>query len=433
MATSALKSAPDSLQFDNVGHNREGIKLSGDNKKRLAPNGKPSNLNAMQHAQVRTEAFKKWFGDWLYNPEMEMTPIKLIDDPDMPDLKDTAAIRRHLKGKFRIEKPVTNLQTSNEIGFFVGGLEAALKNRNTQSRRLFSILPEILRQAAYASYEENTKLDTKPYIKGYETYYAVVDIDGKLNSVRIVVDIVKDETRGRGYYYHQISEVDLGGAVGKSRSQSDLSQTNYPAPSGRKITLGQLTGKVNNNASKVVDENGEPLVVYHGTDSEFYEFDLNKQRSGWLSKGFYFTKNEDEARDYGSNVFDVFLSVKNNFLVKGDEPQNDGTILWSAPAKKQILGQAKTSDFDDAANQLKKQSYDGIFNGDYIVIFEPNQIKSATENNGDFSQSNNNIKFSRSTPSNTPADNSAMRSFFAPAKGKQALGWLAGIFQRNHY
>ena len=29
-----------------------------------APNGKPSNLNAMQHAQVRTPAFKAWFGDW---------------------------------------------------------------------------------------------------------------------------------------------------------------------------------------------------------------------------------------------------------------------------------------------------------------------------------------------------------------------------------
>ena len=50
----------------------------------------------------------------------------------------------------------------------------------------------------------------------------------------------------------------------------------------------------------------------------------------------------------------------------------------------------------------------------------------------DDNSSNNNIKFSRSTPNNTPADNSAMRSFFAPALGKQALGWLAGLFQRNH-
>ena len=29
-----------------------------------APNGKPSNLNGKQWAQVRTKAFKKWFGDW---------------------------------------------------------------------------------------------------------------------------------------------------------------------------------------------------------------------------------------------------------------------------------------------------------------------------------------------------------------------------------
>jgi hypothetical protein len=434
MATSALKSAPDSLQFDNVGRNREGIKLSGDKKELLAPNGKPSNLNAMQHAQVRTEAFKKWFGDWLYNPEMEMTPIKLIDDPDMPDLKDTAAIRRHLKGKFRIEKPVTNLQTSNEIGFFVGGLEAALKNRNTQSRRLFSILPEILRQAAYASYEENTKLDTKPYIKGYETYYAVVDIDGKLNSVRIVVDIVKDETRGRGYYYHQISEVDLDGAVGKSRSQSDLSQTNYPAPSGRKITLGQLTGKVNNNASKVVDENGEPLVVYHGTNADFDTFKYQDEvkrygaQTQWM--GFFFANNADFSASFApigkgsANLMPVFLNMRSPYHA------NEADI--------ERYNENNADENETESVGLDKKGYDGIKILDdsdryqELAVFNPNQIKSATENNGDFSLSNNNIKFSRSTPSNTPADNSAMRSFFAPAKGKQALGWLAGVFQRNH-
>ena len=30
----------------------------------LAPNGKKSNLTERQYAQVRTKAFKKWFGDW---------------------------------------------------------------------------------------------------------------------------------------------------------------------------------------------------------------------------------------------------------------------------------------------------------------------------------------------------------------------------------
>ena len=56
------------------------------------------------------------------------------------------------------------------------------------------------------------------------------------------------------------------------------------------------------NASKVVDENGEPLVVYHGTKNEFYEFDTNKQLKGWLGRGFYFSKNKTEAKDYVLNT-----------------------------------------------------------------------------------------------------------------------------------
>ena len=29
-----------------------------------APNGKPTNLTERQWVQVRTKAFKEWFGDW---------------------------------------------------------------------------------------------------------------------------------------------------------------------------------------------------------------------------------------------------------------------------------------------------------------------------------------------------------------------------------
>lgn len=40
-----------------------------------APNGKPSNLTPRQWVQVRTKAFKRWFGDWelanLYNRAVE--------------------------------------------------------------------------------------------------------------------------------------------------------------------------------------------------------------------------------------------------------------------------------------------------------------------------------------------------------------------------
>ena len=69
------------------------------------------------------------------------------------------------------------------------------------------------------------------------------------------------------------------------------------------------------NASKVVDENGEPLVVYHGTtNKKFSIFDKEKigQRdSGFYGKGFYFANTKGEAGFYGKKIYSVFLNIKN--------------------------------------------------------------------------------------------------------------------------
>ena len=47
----------------------------------LAPNGKVSNLNERQYAQVRTKAFKDWFGDWENNPK---NASKVVDENGEP-------------------------------------------------------------------------------------------------------------------------------------------------------------------------------------------------------------------------------------------------------------------------------------------------------------------------------------------------------------
>ena len=43
-------------------------KMIAEQGKLLAPNGKPSKLNRVQWAQVRTDNFKNWFGDWENDP-----------------------------------------------------------------------------------------------------------------------------------------------------------------------------------------------------------------------------------------------------------------------------------------------------------------------------------------------------------------------------
>lgn len=54
--------------------------------------------------------------------------------------------------------------------------------------------------------------------------------------------------------------------------------------------------------SKVVDENGEPLVVYHGTNRSFDQFDKGRQRSArndqFQGDGFFFTTDPDTAAKY---------------------------------------------------------------------------------------------------------------------------------------
>ncbi|MFK1837316.1 hypothetical protein ACIXGO_24165, partial [Bacteroides fragilis] len=68
-----------------------------------APNGQATNLNEKQWAQVRTRAFREWFGDWENNPN-EASKVRdangepLVVYHGTPISRDQAADR----SKFRI-------------------------------------------------------------------------------------------------------------------------------------------------------------------------------------------------------------------------------------------------------------------------------------------------------------------------------------------
>jgi hypothetical protein len=104
-------------------------------------------------------------------------------------------------------------------------------------------------------------------------------------------------------------------------------------------------------SSKVVDENGEPLVVYHGTRKRFNTFDKSKGYSqNWYGLGFYFTDSKEDieknytskGKDYkdkvknkkidlevGEYVFDVFLNIKNPLELFNKIGKNKTKILNS--------------------------------------------------------------------------------------------------------
>jgi N12 class adenine-specific DNA methylase/GGDEF domain-containing protein/adenine-specific DNA methylase len=176
--------------------------------------------------------------------------------------------------------------------------------------------------------------------------------------------------------------------------------------------------------SKVVDADGKPLVVYHGTPSDFNEFKTDSQ----LGAHFGVTVGQAEAiiadMDMGnwtfmdgSNIRPVYLKIENPLDMPSDLGDWDslsslkeylGPDNYEIFTNEEMNGWTKASDVRSA---LIAKGYDGIkynnlFEGEGIdeeqdayIVFSPNQIKSATGNDGGFDPDNNDIRFSRNPQS----------------------------------
>ncbi len=125
------------------------------------------------------------------------------------------------------------------------------------------------------------------------------------------------------------------------------------------------------NSSKVVDKNGEPLVVYHTTDKDFYKFDRKKSK-----EGFFFSPNKERLLAYNkSKTASFFLNIKN--------PSHEL--------------------FKTDIDYLISKGYDGIMDyghgqkvNEYlyeIIAFDPNQIKLADGTNMEFDGNNRDIRY----------------------------------------
>ena len=168
------------------------------------------------------------------------------------------------------------------------------------------------------------------------------------------------------------------------------------------------------NASKVVDENGEPLVVYHGSNADITTFDhkkatdkMGRERALGFGKGkFYLSKFDFTATSYAKArskkgdgfVGSYFVNIRNP--ITSDE---------YSQAYRELTGKEITQSYDaqytqkqrDANiakldKQLKAQGYDGMADDlGQITVYNPNQIKSATNNTGAFDSNNNDIRYSQ--------------------------------------
>lgn len=168
------------------------------------------------------------------------------------------------------------------------------------------------------------------------------------------------------------------------------------------------------NASKVVDENGEPMVVYHGSGKEFDTFFAGKAE-GW-GEGMYFASDIADTAEFGDVVYPVFLNIRRPITDQNINDIEDDvvrTMAWEEESKRRnswdedenasfLNYQDELQENVNLANKAWRElGYDGIkffgsnnINGFEIVTFKPTQIKSATANIGAFSPTDARIQMS---------------------------------------
>ena len=156
--------------------------------------------------------------------------------------------------------------------------------------------------------------------------------------------------------------------------------------------------------SKVVDGDGKPLVMYHGTskDKDFPSFNIG-QRGSWFtsspeSASSYSTGNDSQGYTYegikfvpkntASRVIPVFLSIQNPYILTKQDTEDLSKGSSYQQAQRNVFSKAKA------------KGHDGIDMGSgvWVVLNSPTQIKSAIGNKGTFDDKKKDIRYSLTSP-----------------------------------
>lgn len=248
------------------------------------------------------------------------------------------------------------------------------------------------------------------YVDGAGTYNgkvidsnAVTTIHGRNNAVRMLAQAIQLETQGATAVYW----------LDKKRSQSLLqgssSQLTTPLihdgfyhsirESGARVNgkIENVTQSLQfkrwfgdweknpNRASKVVNEDGTPKVVYHGTNQEFHTF---QSQNG----AYFFSESQDYAESMaeergGDRVIQAYLDMRRPLRVEMQPGE------FSDPNDEaKCLREAKAKGHDGVIFTLRTGNE--LVDDTFYAVFDSAQIKSATENIGTFDKAERDIRYS---------------------------------------
>lgn len=355
----------------------------------LAPNGKKSNLTERQYAQVRTKAFKNWFGDW----ERVARSSKFRESHDIPN-SITSATYQGVSVSEATFDPDMAPDGGTRIIFlgdeYIGEIPVVESKDKIKMSGAIGAATEIEEEYRGKGYGKKAHLALANIAKSEgKTLYS--DSSNSDAEDALWKSLVKDG----------IAEV-----ISESPKVGHWNHTTYRIIND-KLPQADDINPGDRGVSKVVDENGEPLVVYHNTPFEFngiFDMDHKSRIMPWTSEPFGHVGTQETANTIKGTQFALFLNVKNPLETPDFVHETVGSML-SELHKQGIISREKYSSLrgisnSELRNLMLSLGYDGTKyenkaerGGTSYSFITPNQIKSATDNVGTFSRTDDDIRY----------------------------------------
>ncbi len=183
--------------------------------------------------------------------------------------------------------------------------------------------------------------------------------------------------------------------------------------------------------SKVIDENGQPLVAYHGTESNeaFSVFETNSPDG---TPAIYFSSNKKVANSYSGKlpIYEVYLKMENPLEVDAQGKEyND-----FAAEMRSNIDYASRNGYDGVIVKNIRDGWSQEKGGKVAttyVVFSPEQIKSV-DNQGTFDESNPNIYYQPAYHGSPAKFDKFDHDYIGSGEGAQIHGYGTYVAESKH-
>lgn len=334
-------------------------------------------IDANKVAHISTERWSKFIE---FEPNAYLTRIPIQQFLDMTT--ESYVEQRQLNARStQISKKVAASDIKNTAGEYMY-LEIDLKNKKVTNHEGRHRMTALLNAGnAYAD------VFVIPVNDAGIDSYGNIEVQGQFNTDKHNLGLVRAKSSKFAAAIEQVFKADDGN-IRYALPETDST--------GKKLSDNQRKYFAE---SKVVDEKGQLLPVYHGTNNR-EEISVWNSKHNWFATthkkftifkpnedttGFFFADDYDNAGGYGSTVYKVYLNIKKPLIIECNNAN------YSSITHNEI-----TQDTYEWAEWAKKNGYDGVIfknirdGVDYgamqkslneYVVYNSNQIKETSNIN----------------------------------------------------